>query len=372
MSRKILAVNKIFKMTIPKKISLNITFHLFILLGIFFYIIYYLVSTDFSVFFESIPEMKDKYLTIFIVSIFLIIVVIYFVSYFVSNRISKQIRKITNITKNMKERNGNEKITANSTEEIKNLADALNDLIGRIEKETKNVEKLENIRSEFLGNVSHELRTPIFSIQGYIETLLGGAIHDSTVNIDFLKKIQKHSDRLNNLLNDLIEISRMESKEIKMSFRFFEIQDFITLVIEEMKPKANQKNLNLVFQPLDIKSLVVYADRDRIRQVLVNLIDNAIKYNKENGSVVVNVINEKDFVKISVKDTGIGIPQDDLPRIFERFYRVDKNRSREMGGTGLGLAIAKHIIEAHKGELSVESKLGEGSIFKFRLSKNAV
>jgi two-component system phosphate regulon sensor histidine kinase PhoR len=358
-------------MTIPKKISLSLSFILAILLTVIFIIIYNILNSDFSQSFENVPDLKDRYLVIFFSAIFLIILTAYIVSYWISSGISKRLLEIAKVTLKMKEGNTNEKINVDSLKEIKNLGNALNDLADKIDREAKNVEKLEKVRTEFLGNVSHELRTPIFSIQGYIETLLNGAIHDDSVNIDFLKKIQKHSDRLNNLLNDLIEISRIESKEIKLSFRFFEIQDFISSIIEEIRPKAEQKKLKFTFQQLDVKSLVVYADRDRVRQVMINLIDNAIKYNKENGSIEVDLINEKNYVSVAVKDTGIGIPQEDLPRIFERFYRVDKNRSREMGGTGLGLAIAKHIIEAHKGEITVESKLGEGSKFSFKLRKKA-
>lgn len=227
--------------------------------------------------------------------------------------------------------------------------------------------RLEKIRTEFLANVSHELRTPIFSIQGYIETLLDGAIEDEKVNRNFLEKANQHTTNLNNLLNDLIDISMIESGESRMSLRYFNIDSYMREMMKEFIPLAEGKKLELVYYPVR-ENLQVFGDKNKLKQVFVNLLTNAIKYT-ENGKVEILVDEESKSVKITIKDSGIGIAQQDLERIFERFYRVDKARSRAVGGTGLGLAIVKHIVEAHGSKVEVKSELGNGSEFSFRLKK---
>ena len=258
-----------------------------------------------------------------------------------------------------------------SPEEIllpKNLLGLQSEIQKMFEKEKNDIEylkKLEKMRREFLANVSHELRTPIFTIQGYIETLLHGAINDKKVNKSFLEKANTHTISLSNLLNDLIDISMIESGEMRLSFRYFDIVDYIKKLIEEIRPTIADKDISLdLVTKLD--RLNVYGDKDKLRQVFVNLIQNAIKYT-EKGKVEIIIERGDRDCNISVKDTGIGIPEDALGRIFERFYRVDKARSRAVGGTGLGLAIVKHIIEAHDSKIEVKSKLNEGSEFSFRL-----
>ncbi|MGA8265671.1 MAG: ATP-binding protein [Ignavibacteriaceae bacterium] len=227
------------------------------------------------------------------------------------------------------------------------------------------LKKLEKMRKEFLANVSHELRTPIFTIQGYIETLLHGAIDDKKVNKSFLEKANTHTISLSNLLNDLIDISMIESGEMRLSFRYFDIVDYLKKLIEEIRPTIADKDISLdLVTKLD--RLNVYGDKDKLRQAFINLIQNAIKYT-EKGTVAIIVEREEKDCNIIVRDTGIGIPEDALGRIFERFYRVDKARSRSVGGTGLGLAIVKHIIEAHDSKIVVKSKLNEGSEFSFKL-----
>lgn len=260
-----------------------------------------------------------------------------------------------------------------SSEEIrlpKNLAD-LEDEIRKMFLKVKNdinhLKKLERTRTEFLGNVSHELRTPIFAIQGYIETLLDGAIDDKKVNRTFLQKANQHVINLNNLLNDLIDISMIESKQMKMSLRYFQVAPFLENIINEMKPYAEKKNLDLILLPIN-QNLEIFGDKERLKQVMNNLLTNAIKYT-ETGKVEVGVDEYEKYARIFVRDTGIGIEEKDLNRIFERFYRVDKNRSRDMGGTGLGLAIVKHIVEAHNSKVEVKSQLGKGSEFSFMLKK---
>jgi len=237
----------------------------------------------------------------------------------------------------------------------------------KTQSDIANLKRLEQIRTEFLGNVSHELRTPIFAIQGFIETLLNGAIDDSSVNRSFLAKANQHTLNLSALLNDLIDISMIESGEMLLSFRYFNAYEFLEEIIQEFIPKAQEKNLSLILLPLD-SSLKIYGDKQRLRQVMVNLIMNALKYT-DAGSVTIGIADEAERCRIFIRDTGIGIPAEDLKRVFERFYRVDKDRSRMMGGTGLGLAIVKHIVEAHGFKVEVTSEPGKGSEFSFRVKK---
>lgn len=229
------------------------------------------------------------------------------------------------------------------------------------------LERLQKMRSQFIANVSHELRTPIFAIQGFIETLLNGAINDSKVNKNFLEKANNHTVNLANLLNDLIDISMIESGEMRMSFRYFNLNNYLNQILNDFIPLAEEKNIQLICGPIK-NELQVFGDKDKLRQVFVNLLQNSIKYT-EQGKVEILVEEDKKVVTVIIKDTGIGIPENDLERIFERFYRVDQNRSREVGGTGLGLAIVKHIIEAHNSKIEVRSKLGVGSEFSFKLKK---
>ncbi|HSD63176.1 MAG TPA: ATP-binding protein, partial [Ignavibacteriaceae bacterium] len=260
--------------------------------------------------------------------------------------------------------------TAEGIQLSKNLEGLQEEIKGMFDKAKSDVEylkRLERIRSEFLGNVSHELRTPIFSIQGFIETLLNGAIDDPKVNKKFLEKANQHTINLNNLLNDLIDISMIESGEMRMSFRYFPVREFLENIVNEMQSAAKEKNLQLILEPVR-ENLRLFGDKTKLKQVLVNLITNSIKYT-EKGTVEVIVKEEDKYGEITIKDTGIGIPAEDTSRIFERFFRIDKARSREVGGTGLGLAIVKHIIEAHGSKVDVKSEVGKGSEFSFRLKK---
>ncbi len=252
--------------------------------------------------------------------------------------------------------------------ELKQISELTNQIVGNLKRDIAKFEKLERVRSEFLANVSHELRTPIFSIQGFIETLIDGAIDDPKVNREFLQKAYEHSERLNNLLNDLIEISRIESGEMRMSFRYFDITKFLGNVIEEELPNVEKKSLKMA-QSLNSNEVLVLGDRDRLRQVLYNLIDNSIKYTYPGGTIDVGFEELPNYVRVFVRDNGAGIGEEHLSRIFERFYRVDKDRSRSVGGTGLGLAIVKHIIEAHNSKVEVKSEPGKGSEFSFVLKK---
>ena len=247
------------------------------------------------------------------------------------------------------------------------LEKAIKKMFRKSKDDIEYLRKLQVMRSQFIANVSHELRTPIFTIQGYIETLLDGAVNDASVNLHFLQKAKDHTINLSNLLNDLIDISMIESGEMRMSYRYFKINPYLKEIYNELKPLADEKKLKLIYQPVD-DEIEVFGDKEKLKQVFINLVQNAIKYTEE-GSVEILAEDEKKIVKISIKDTGIGIPKDQQKRIFERFYRVDKARSRSVGGTGLGLAIVKHIIEAHGAQIKVESEPGQGSEFSFELKK---
>ncbi len=243
---------------------------------------------------------------------------------------------------------------------------------GWAEDESKEIEQLrsmERYRKEFLGNVSHELKTPIFNIQGYINTLLDGAIDDPEVTIRFLKKAAKSTDRIASLVEDLESISQLESGFLTMELEEFDINELIHDVFESLTMRAAEKNVRIDFKEGCDVPFMVEADKDRIRQVIVNLLVNSIKYGKENGYTLVGLYDMDENVLIEITDNGIGIEEEHLPRLFERFYRVDKSRSRDAGGTGLGLAIVKHILEAHNQTINVRSTKGIGTTFGFTLKK---
>lgn len=239
-----------------------------------------------------------------------------------------------------------------------------------VEKELLRLNKIENYRKEFIGDISHELKTPIFAIQGFIETLLNGALDDPEVNEVFLQKAMKNVNRLTFLTKDLMEISRLETGELKSSFQDIYLQDLILEVVENLQYKSQKEQVGIHVEKID-KNLQVRADRNQIRQVLINLVENAVKYNVPGGSVNIGlktVTKGSDKIDLYVQDTGIGIDQKDIPRVTERFFRIDKSRSREKGGTGLGLSIVKHIIEAHGESLKIESSKN-GSVFSFTLTR---
>ena len=228
------------------------------------------------------------------------------------------------------------------------------------------LKQLEKIRQDFVANVSHELRTPLTTIKGYAETLLDGALKEDQA-FQFVQVIQRHTDRLTKIVEDLLMLSKIETKEFQLKIETIFLPNLIDDIIDFVKKPAEKKRISLSRHDMP-SSLVIRADRSYLEQILINLLDNAIKYTPEGGSVNVSAI-EKDSkdIQFSIEDNGIGIPKEDLSRIFERFYRVDKGRSKELGGTGLGLSIVKHLVQAHGGRVWVESQLGKGSIFYFTL-----
>ena len=234
-------------------------------------------------------------------------------------------------------------------------------------KEIETLQKNAEFRREFIADISHELKTPIFAAQGFVHTLLDGAVDDEEVRYKFLKRAAKSLNSLDKLVQDLLTLNQMESGVIKFHFEKFDLKDVLLEVIDELEQKAEKRDVLIRFYYDKEKTFFTTADRDKIFRVSQNLISNAIKYNHDGGEVEVRLTSNKTQQIVEVKDNGKGIPPEDLKRIFERFYRVEKSRSREKGGTGLGLAIVKHILEAHKSKISVSSTVGKGSIFSFSL-----
>ncbi len=221
-------------------------------------------------------------------------------------------------------------------------------------------EKLDKMRKEFVANVSHELRTPLTTIRSYTETLLDGALDNKEYTLNFLKVINSESERMTRLVKDLLQLSKLDYDKMEWNMKSLSILNILRDCVVKMEMAAKQKNQSLSFEAIG-ELCEINGDKDRIEQVIINIISNAIKYTPDNGSIKVTAKRLKDSVEIRIADSGIGIPKEDLPRLFERFYRVDKARSRSMGGTGLGLSIAKNIVEAHKGSIRIESEYGKGS-----------
>lgn len=236
-------------------------------------------------------------------------------------------------------------------------------------EEINRLKGLENYRREFVGNVSHELKTPIFNIQGYLLTLLEGGLDDPNINVDYLKKATKSVDRMITLIEDLDEITKLESGVIEMKISKVDLGELISDVASTLEMSANKSKVTITFVDKPTKALWAMADEDKIRQVLTNLIINSIKYGKEKGETLIKLFDMHDNILVEVADNGAGISEEHLPRLFERFYRADKDRARESGGTGLGLSIVKHIIEAHHQTVNVRSTVGIGSTFSFTLKK---
>lgn len=237
------------------------------------------------------------------------------------------------------------------------------------QKEIEHLKHLESYRKEYLGNVSHELKTPVFNIQGYVSTLIDGGLNDPSINLDYLKRADKSIERIIHIIDDLETITQLETGSLEPELEKYDLVAQIKDIIEQLDMIAKKKSIELVYTKKLDKPVYVMADKYRVRQVFVNLITNSIKYGRDGGKTEINCNLYDDDVIVEIKDNGIGISEEHLPRLFERFYRVDKGRSREQGGTGLGLAIVKHIIEAHQKTISVKSKVNEGTVFTFTLTR---
>lgn len=256
------------------------------------------------------------------------------------------------------------------TTDMATLEREVQEFTARKKLEVESLRITEEYRKEFMGNVAHELKTPLFTVQGYILTLLDGALNDESVREKYLQRAEKGVERLIYLVNDLDMISKLEAGELNLDYTYFDIIEVIKSTFDLLEMKATKKEVTLTFDLEYNESLIVNGDQERIQQLLTNLIENSIKYGKKKGTTEVSVqdlIQNKVLVRIT--DNGEGIAEDHIPRLFERFYRVDKTGNRKVGGSGLGLSIVKHIVEAHEEKIYVESELGVGSEFSFTLEK---
>lgn len=257
-------------------------------------------------------------------------------------------------------------ISSNIIEEVEK---EVSDWAAAQEAEIAKYKSWAEYRRKFVGDISHELKTPIFNIQGYLHTLLDGGLEDNQINKKFLKKAAKNVERLYTIVEDLTAISRMESGDLLLEMQVFDLKELALEVFEDLEFKAHENQLELAFKGGADQHFKVRADRESIRQVLMNLVDNSIKYGNPGGSTKLGFYDMDKYILVEVADNGIGIPQEHVPHVFDRFYRVDKSRSRDRGGSGLGLAIVKHIIEAHKQTINVRSTKKLGSTFGFTLEK---
>lgn len=254
------------------------------------------------------------------------------------------------------------------TDELGRLGATLNQLGAEMTKKISELERLENVRRDFVANVSHEIKTPLTSIKGYVETLLSGAIDDPVHRVRFLEKIDRNAERLSSLVQDILSLAKIEAEEGSLSLVPTEWNSIIQSVLTRHEDAIHQKNLKLrVNTPHS--PVVVMGDIEAMTQVLDNLITNAIKYTPDDGRISITLTTKTPWARLDVEDTGIGIPAEHLDRIFERFYRIDKARSRELGGTGLGLSIVKHLVSAMHGEVGVDSAVGIGSRFTIKLKQ---
>lgn len=256
-----------------------------------------------------------------------------------------------------------------SADPINDVQQEVEEWAGAKKREIEVLKKQELFRREFLSNVSHEFKTPLFAIQGYLETLQDCIIDDPEMAVKFLNKAEKNIERLSYLITDLDSISKLETGEIPINYMRFDFVQLVKEVLEILEDKAANNKTKLIFKDKYTNPTMVYADREKIRQVMINLIQNSLKYGKENGSTAIKIFELHDQYLIEVTDDGMGIGEKHLPRLFERFYRIDSHRSRQEGGTGLGLAIVKHIIEAHQQTISVRSTPHIGTTFAFTIQK---
>jgi two-component system, OmpR family, phosphate regulon sensor histidine kinase PhoR len=292
------------------------------------------------------------------------VIIHYFVDSFVYRRIKVLYKNIHDLKVNK-----NAKLNLNSDDPISEVEQQVHEFSTKKSSEIEEFRKMEQYRREFMGDVSHELKTPIFNTQGYIETLLNGALDNPKVNASYLKKASKNLDRLSDIVDKLLSISENESGNLNLDIKKFDLVKLVNEVFETHEMAAEMKEITLALKKENSSSKMVIADRNQIEIVLNNLVINAIKYGNDDGHVLVGIYLVDKKVLIEVADDGPGIAKEHLPRLFDRFYRIDKHRSRFEGGNGLGLSICKHIIEAHEQTIHVRSTLGAGSTFGFTLNK---
>lgn len=325
----------------------------------------------FNVCFFLILSMKGFHSIYSIAFIILFGAISYFVILFILNRyINDKIKPIYKTIREVPVSGKKEKLLEKFTgTNISVVQKEVEEWAKNQTSEITRLKDLERYRKEFVGNVSHELKTPIFNIQGYVLTLLEGGIDDPKINKLYLQRTEKSIDRMISIVEDLESITKLESGELKLNFVNFDIIKLTEEVFELAQMLANERNISLQFATKSDKPVMVRGDKKRIMEVMNNLVGNGIKYGKKKGYVKIGFYDLHETILIEVSDNGIGMDKNDLPRVFERFYRVDKSRSREQGGTGLGLSIVKHIIEAHDQTINVKSIIDKGTTFTFTLEK---
>ena len=315
------------------------------------------------------PKTNSFFLFLAIASFVFFLITYFLIQYLLNRFISDKIKPIYKIINYFPEKGKEAKSKSMGFVEIAKVEHDVEEWAQNQLQEIERLRDLERYRKEFVGNVSHELKTPIFNIQGYILTLLEGGLEDPKINKLYLTRSEKSIDRMISIVEDLESITKLETGELKPQYSVFDIMKVAEEVFEIEHMLAQERKISLEFTKKPDKPVMVMADKKRIIEVLSNLVTNGIKYGKRKGKVKVGFYDFDEKIVVEVSDDGIGIDRKDLPRIFERFYRVDKSRSREQGGTGLGLSIVKHIIEAHNQTINVQSVLDEGTTFTFTLEK---
>lgn len=326
-----------------------------------------LITTTFLAFVDGVSKgmLFVSAISSFISSFFLVLYAVDILVFREVNKMYRTIHKLKMRDFNMAPR----KKLIRESNPLKTINDEIFVYVTKKQKEIDELKKLELFRREFLADVSHEFKTPIFAAQGFIHTLLDGAMDDENVRERFLRKAANNLDSLDVLVKDLLVLSQMETGDIKMNIVPTDIRKLTLNIFSRLEHIAKNRNVTLKVKPDDMPEVWIKADADRMEQVMLNLIENAIKYGNENGKVIVHFSESKKYIEVEVKDNGPGIPHEHLNRIFERFYRIDKSRSKEIGGTGLGLAIVKHILNAHDTKIAVMSKPDKGTTFSFKLEK---
>ena len=317
---------------------------------------------------KSVENLASTYREFYYLIICFMVLVIIIAWFLLKNWLTDPIHELTQAADDISKGNLSRRININTGGiEIDDLATNMNQMAMTLDQDFRRIKRMEKVRSEFLGNVTHELKTPISSISGYIETLLEGAIKDENVNIGFLERALENVQRLEELVTDLVEISRIETGELQMNYDYFNIYNLLKDIHKDAQQRnSNKKNIKINLEVPD-KKLFIYGDKGRLEQVIDNLLSNSMRYTDQ-GHIRIKVLRRDNELVFSIIDTGIGISRKSINRIFERFYRADKARDRRKGGTGLGLAISKHIIEAHGSNIYVDSLENKGSTFSFGIT----
>ena len=330
--------------------AIYLTLFLTLFLGVFLYFFF---------------EFNSVLISAFAIICFLLSFVI--TQYRVQNFIYKRVKKIYDDLTLLESKSF---IKQQITTDMSTLTEEIDKYARDKKLEIETLKVREQYRKEFIGNVSHELKTPLFTVQGYIETLLDGALDNKKINKKYLERANKGVERLIYIIRDLDMITKLEAGDLSLNIEEFDIVTLVENVFDLLEMKASKKKITLIFDTDYKNPIMVRADRERIEQVLTNLIVNSIKYGEDNGTTEISIENLiKNKVIVRVTDNGEGIAEEHIPRLFERFYRVDKSGSRKVGGSGLGLAIVKHIIEAHDEKIYIESEVNVGSEFSFTLEK---